>query len=868
MMIGAGGMGEVYRARDTKLGRDVAIKILTADFTADPERRARFAREARLLATLNHPHIGAIYGLEESAGIAALVLEFVDGPTLANRLEHGPLPIVEALAIARQIAEALEAAHEQGIVHRDLKPANIILQGGGGGTAGPVRAKVLDFGLAKSTAMNLAADLTRESSLAGTEDGRILGTPAYMSPEQARGAPVDKRTDIWAFGCVLFEMLSGRRAFEGNTGADTLARVLEREPDWTALPGATPDAIRTLLRRCFVKDPARRPRDIGDLRLELEEPATLVPSAAGPTRSQKARHSLSFVVIALVAVVAAALGWGVLQRRTASSPSSELVEFAIFPPEKESFSGTSPQFAISPDGRQVTFVASASTGTILWLRSLSTVDARVVAGTEGARNPFWSPDSQSIAYFANGRLKTVRVSGGSPIDVCPVGRTDGASASTGAWRGDVIIFSTSGMGLRQVSSKGGKPTSVTTLDQPGQSHRYPSFLPDGSHFLYLASQDTHELRVGSLASSSSEPLGTFESHASYGAGHILFVRGGNLMAQAFDADTRRVNGAALPLGVQAGVDPPWARGMFSVSDSGRIVYRREARTPSQLTWLDRNGRVVGTLGEPGVFFNVDLSPDGKRVAISQLTQQAGDKADFDIGVMDVATGRMTRLTDDPAWEFDPAWSPDGNRVAFNSNRPDPSTNSWALYTRAADGSGEDVAVVKVDAASFSSPDWSSTNILAYDGGSSSNDIWTLSMKGSGEPMPFIRSKMEERHPAFSPDGRWVAYHSNASGRLEVYVRPFPQVEPVYPVSRSGGAYPHWSDDGKELFFVSPDGSMMVSSSDTVPGFVAVVPQRLFATPIRGGNNHPYAVAGDGRFLIPIPTNPPLRVILNGPATRR
>ena len=266
-----------------------------------------------------------------------------------------------------------------------------------------------------------------------------------------------------------------------------------------------------------------------------------------------------------------------------------------------------------------------------------------------------------------------------------------------------------------------------------------------------------------------------------------------------------------------------------------------------------------------------LSPDGKRVAISQLTQQAGDKADFDIGVMDVATGRMTRLTDDPAGDFDPAWSPDGDRIAFNSDRSDPSTNRWALYTRAADGSGEDVAVVKVDGASFSVADWSSTNILAYEGVSSgSSDIWTLSMKGSGEPTPFMRSKTEEGHPAFSPDGRWVAYHSNASGRLEVYVRPFPQVEPVHPVSRSGGAYPHWSDDGKELFFVSPDGSMMVSSSDTVPGFVAAVPQRLFATPMRSrpGNNHPYAVAGDGRFLIPIPTNPPLRVILNWLATRR
>ena len=418
--LGAGGMGEVYRARDSKLGRDVAIKILPAFFSADPERRARFAREARLLATLNHPHIGAIYGLEETDGATALVLELIEGPTLADRLGRGSLALSEALAIARQVAEALEAAHEHRIIHRDLKPANVVLQG----QRADVRVKVLDFGLAKFVHSHEDQAATA-TAMARTEDGRILGTPAYMSPEQARGEAVDRRTDIWAFGCVLFEMLSGRRAFEGQTIPDTLAHVLERDPDWSALPATTPTALRSLLERCLRKEPRKRLHDIADARIELEErmlPGGSSASALAAPVERDGRKRLAWGVGAILAMVAVAATTLPYWRNTPGG-GPELIVFPIAPAENSRFIGTSPEFAISPNGRQVAFVASSNRGSKLWVRSIDAVEIRPLDGTDGARNPFWSPDSQSVGYFAGDKLKIIRVNGGSPVDLSPVGNT-------------------------------------------------------------------------------------------------------------------------------------------------------------------------------------------------------------------------------------------------------------------------------------------------------------------------------------------------------------------------------------------------------------------------------------------------------------
>jgi eukaryotic-like serine/threonine-protein kinase len=859
--LGAGGMGEVYRARDSKLGRDVAIKILPSHFTADLERRARFAREARLLATLNHPHIGAIYGLEETDGVTALVLELVEGPTLADRLSRGPMPIADVLATARQIAEALDAAHAKGIVHRDLKPANVVLQSATDASSSDGRAKVLDFGLAKTFAARLGYDVTQQpsTSLDGTAEGRILGTPAYMSPEQARGQAVDKRTDIWAFGCVLFEMLAGRRAFDGETLTDTFARILDHEPDWAALPAETPASIRRLLERCLRKDPRKRLHDIADALIEIDDgtqPFDADAAIAAPVATRWGREPLAWIVAAALAL---ALGVMALNGRGVRAVPPELVEFPIAAPDGSPFAGRAPQFSISPDGRHVAFVATSKEGPTLWVRSLSTIDSRELPGTQGAESPFWKPDSQAIGFFSRGELKTIQLNGGQPVTQC---RGNGR----GTWsRKDVIVFGQGSLGqpLQQVIADRRNPTPLTVAPNRGRTYTSPFFLPDGEHFLYLAETgDKYELRVATLTSPDTVALGVLESNATYAAGHLFFVRSGNLMAWRFDAEARETKGDPLHLGVQAGIDPPRQQGMFSVSDSGRLVYSSIGRTPRQLTWLDRGGRPVGTIGRPGVFLNLDLSPDGRRVAFNQVTESPGT----DISVMNLGTGTGILLTVDPGFDTDPAWSPDGGHIVFNSDR----LGGWSLFMRASDGSGADVPLVKSDTGrSAYLADWSPDNIIftnvSRDHSASREDLWILPMSGNGTMSAFTNTKGNERNGAFSTDGRWVAYQSDATGLNEVYVRPFPNKDPELPISREGGQFPRWREDGKELFFVSPDGTMMAARIDTTGGFSAGAPQPLFPTQLEAGSNRPYAVAKDGgRFLIPLPINPnpPLRVVMD------
>ena len=680
--LGMGGMGEVYRARDTKLGRDVAIKILPSRFTADPERRARFAREARLLATLNHPHIGAIYGLEESDGLTALVLELVEGPTLAERLERGPLPIADALTIARQIAEALDAAHEKGIVHRDLKPGNIVLQSSANAAGVPsseTRAKVLDFGLAKTWAVGLEGDLTQRppGSLDGTEEGRILGTPAYMSPEQARGQAVDKRTDIWAFGCVLYEMLTGRRAFDGATISDTFVSILEREPHWGALPAETPMSVRGLLQRCLRKDPRHRLHDIADARIELDDGSKPLASigsttSATPAKSGRGRDRLGWIVAAVLA--AALVGTILLNHRNVASAAPEHVEFPILPPEGSSFTTLAVDFDVSPDGRHVAFIANSKAGSSLCVRSLAAVDARPIRGTDGARNPFWSPDSQSIGFFAGNQLKTVKASGGAAVVPLPwpVSMPENweslGLAPAGTWNSqDIVVFGPSSDGnLYQIDVKrGGMATPVTAPVTTRQTslHRRPSFLPDGQRFLYVAGLGTkNELRVGSLTTPDTVVIGTFESPVAYAAGHLFFTRGGNVMAQSFNEETLRLEGDPVPLRAQVRTDMPGNRG-FSVSTNGRFVFLPAPKTEPQLTWVDRSGRPVGTVGAPGFSGgNLDVSPDGQQLVFSKLAGEPNN----DIWLIELATGRATPLTDDHAGDYDPTWSPDGKYIVFNS----------------------------------------------------------------------------------------------------------------------------------------------------------------------------------------------------------
>ena len=868
--LGAGGMGEVYRARDSKLGRDVAIKILPAHFTADAERRARFAREARTLATLNHPHIGAIYGLEESDGIAALVLELVEGPTLADRLERAPLPLAVALAIARQIIEALEAAHEKGIVHRDLKPANIVLQGAPDRLSSDVRVKVLDFGLAKSMAPDVGADPTLPAgSFDGTADGRILGTPVYMSPEQARGQTVDKRTDIWAFGCILFEMLTGRRAFEGETISDTFVCILERDPDWDVLPRETPAAVRTLLRRCLRKDPQKRLHDIADAILEIDDATTNAPGttgAGGIASSGRLRSRAAVLPWLTATVLAAALAWvGSLYYRAARALPTEPAQLAIHPPEGVEFPAP-PNFALSPDGRHLAFAPQLGDHRMLWVKSLVTGEAKVLPLTEVAAGPFWKPNSQEIGFFQNNQLMTVALSGGAPVVVADVGPFLFA-----AWnRADTILVSRGPLGIWKVRATGGTLEAATVLGTGDIGHRSGTFLPDGVHFLYTAQvgPERLELRVGSLESKEFvESLGPVESNAVYAGGYLFFVRGGhtgggNLTAQAFDPERRRPIGQPVALGLQACIDPLFQYGGFSVSaESNRLVYLPRG-TLFELTWRNREGTRVGTIGEPGRYFHVDLSPDDSSLAVARQTQEPGKRFQIDIWTIDLSPGGIfKRVTDDPAFEADPAWSGDGRQLAFNSNRPDRSPMKFALFVRPLNA-GADIAIAQPRTPPITSPDWSMDNkhIIYADGG----DLWTVSMAGDRKPSEFLKTKYQERQPTFSPDGRWIAYSSDSSGREEVYIRPFPRGETVHPVSRTGGWAPRWRHDGKELFFVGGGARLMAVNVDPAKGTTVGVPHELFRTGFRPENNRPFDVTRDGqRFVIPtIRPNDDVRVVLN------
>ena len=860
--LGVGGMGEVYRARDIKLGRDVALKILRPHFMEDPERLARFGREARLLATLSHPNVGAIYGLQDADGVTALVLELVEGPTLAERLARGPLELSATLSIARQIAEALDAAHEKGIIHRDLKPANTVLQESAG-SSGDVRVRVLDFGLAKMLVSGANRDDTQPPSGSpdGTADGRILGTPAYMSPEQARGLAVDKRTDIWAFGCVLFEMLAGRRAFDGDSVSDTLVSVLEREPDWALLPSDTPAAIVSLLERCLRKDPRRRLHDIADALIEIEDCAdrdNRKPDARQRRRTPAARTLLWMLAAAVALIAWVALGNG----SAGSSFTPDPVEVALNAPDGSRFAGM--QIAISPNGRHVAFIATSRIGSSLWIRSMNTFEPREIPDTTGARSPFWSPDSSTIGYFQDRTVKTVPVSGGSPFTVFTGAMLPGSHfGGAGTWNRDgVIVFGPLEDGtLYRVNATGGTATRVTPPETTARGHRWPWFFGDGQHFLYLAGDITFELRVGSLASpSSTEIIGAAESHAAYAAGYLFFVRGGNLMAQAFDAADRKPLGEPFDLGRRTGIEPHNQQGMFAVSAAGALVYRASARTKSQLTWFDRAGSARGTVGDVGVYYNLDLSADGRRVAVARMTD-VGGRNDFDIWTIEVATGIATRLTDDgPAWQFDPTWSPGGTRVAFNE-KPIPTKGWFGLSALASDGRDEvNRLVVPANGPSITAPDWAPSDIIVYDDGS---DLWTLAMSGDRKPTLFLDTKYNETHGALSPNGRWIAHQSNASGRLEVIVRPFPGKEPAHRISRDGGMYAAWRSDGRELFFLAPDGTMMAAGFDPGTGPVDAEPQKLFATPLPFGNNHPYAVAPDGqRFLFPRPFDQPPRLILD------
>jgi Tol biopolymer transport system component len=837
-------MGEVYRARDTRLKRDVAIKVLPDTFAHDADRLARLQREAELLATLNHPNIAGIYGFEESNGMRALVLELVEGPTLADRIARGAIPLDEALLVARQIADALEAAHEQSIIHRDLKPANIKLRPDG-------VVKVLDFGLAKlveapaaSSASGLSQSPTITTPAMMTGVGMILGTAAYMSPEQAKGRPADKRSDVWAFGCVLYEMLAGRRAFEGEDVSDTLAQVLKSEPQWMALPSAAQPALRRLLRRCLTKDRKQRLSELGTARMEIDDalhPSSDTIDVGGRTAANRGRERLAWTAAGVLLLATLALGAVVYMRRVSTGLAPELRVAITTPADSDVY-----RFALSPDGEKLVYAQAGA----LWLRSLaSEIPQRL---TEGGDFPFWSPDSQSIGFFHGGQLRRFDLSSGllQMLAKAPIG-------IGGTWSADGTILyvpSHSSPAWRISAGGGGAQPSKLATGQVG--HRFPRFLPDGRHFLYLAmgTVDVRGIYVGSLDSPETHRLFASETQAIFAPpDSILYQRQGALLAQRIDLRTFKLVGDAVPVAPRVAVIAGNYNAIaVTASATGRLAYR-----PSdgfhQLVWLDRKGQRLASLGDPDDLrpYNARLSPDGRALAVDRTTE-----GDVDVWVVDTERGTRRRLTHDPVREAAAAWSPDGHRIAFASER----SGVFAIHEMSVDGSGGETVL-----SSSSEPrlprDWSSDGrFLLFlqqspDGGD--ND-WVLPLAGDRRPMPIAETTVRAAQSRFSPDSRWIAYQSSETGRSEVYIRPFPGSGAALQVSTKGGSVPRWQRDDHALVYLDRNQVMSVpfALGSDVP--TAGEPIVLFQL----GARRLLDISPDGqRFLILEGTAPPTPITL-------
>jgi Tol biopolymer transport system component/tRNA A-37 threonylcarbamoyl transferase component Bud32 len=863
VQIGVGGMGEVYRARDENLGRDVAIKVLPEIVAHDADRRARFEREAKTLASLDHPNIATIHGLEKSEGTHALVMELVEGPTLADRLAQGPLPVSEALLIAKQIAEALEAAHEQGIVHRDLKPANVKVRPDG-------TVKVLDFGLAK--AMEPAAvslSVTQSPTIttpAMTQMGVILGTAAYMSPEQARGSVVDRRADVWAFGVVLYEMLTGQRLFSGPTVGDTLAQVLEREPDLSRLPTTTPVAIKRLVRRCLVKSRKERLQHIGDARVEINEALTApsleaITAGTMPPKVAGWRRTLPWVAAVITtAVVAGVIGWRAQPEPPARTPARFTI--GTLPPGFL-LVGQYPEVAISRDGTRIVYGSgnTAPPQRLLYLRQVDQLEATSIRGTEGGSYPVFSPDGESIAFYdeANAALKRVPVLGGRAISVIRLGgRLTGVSWASD----DMIIFGTDeSHGLRRVAAGGGVSQALTTVGQDDTEtlHNWPHALPGGREVLFTVLKRSQKSGT-SIVESARIALVSIEtrqvtdllagSHPQYSpTGHIVYSAEGTLWAVAFDRDRLALEGD--PIQVVQNVQPKASDGAnFSVSANGSLVYvsMPGVGLDRTLVWVDRSGREVLLPLPPAEYQYPRLSPDGTRVVVNIGASTRGD-----LWVYDVERGTPLRLTTSPTVVEHPFWTTDGERVVFGTSF---GPEHW-LFSTAADGTGGVERLSSVEGTDFADPQgWSAdgkTLVFGYGPGDRSNNfgLGVLSMEGNHAWKPLVQTAASEHTASLSPGSKWIAYVSNETGRSEIYVERFPGLGARRTVSADGGDDPMWSPTGRELFYRRlSDSAMMTVPIITEPTFTAGPPKVLFKGRYFDGGGHHYDVARDGqRFLM-------------------
>jgi eukaryotic-like serine/threonine-protein kinase len=856
-LIDVGGMGEVYRARDMRLGRDVAIKILPRDVTADPERLARFEREARLLAALNHPHIAAIYGVAEDDDVRGLVLELVDGQTLARRLKGGALAVDEALRIARQIAEALEAAHEKGVVHRDLKPANIVITPQGA-------VKVVDFGLGKAIGRaGTGSDLQPLAGphSGGTIPGVILGTATYMSPEQARGLAVDTRADIWAFGCVLYEMLTGVNPFDAETAADAVARLLDREPDWDALPAHLPAAIRRLVQRCLNKRAADRLHAIADARLEIVDALTQpepIERRAAPEATTNRWLSIAATACAILAAATIALAVRVVTMRV-TTVDDRVARLSVLPPPDTTFSRDF--LALSPDGRFVAFVATSSDGrSLLWIRALDALSARPLPGTDEARYPFWSPDSRFIAFFSQHSLKKIQPGGGPAQVIC-----DASYGFGGSWNRDgVIVFAPdAALPLYRVSANGGAVSPVTTLDasHDESSQHSPTFLPDGTHFLYVSSRPKRWISVGALDSSTTRRLIDADSPALYApassrgsAGYLVYVRDGALLAQPFDADRLEITGDTVPVAdanVQAMVGIG-AAAPFSVTGAGVLAYRSFG-ADTQLTWFDRSGKRLADVGAPERYNAVELAPDGTRIAVERIEPRGNDPS---IWLRDADGYSPTGLTFTSGDH--PRWSPDGRFVTFNRDN--------GVLRKSTDGQGSEQELYHPPAGTYvgAVSDWSPDgHLLAIrqgpEGrGSGFGSLFLLPLTPGATPAPIPQTQSRGQNARFSPDGRWLAYTSDESGIPEVYVQPLPSTGAKWLISRGGGIRPRWRSDGKEIFYIASTsvngaGKLMAVAIDPQLSLRVGAPTPLLDIQFlpRNANDYPYSVSRDGQRILAV-----------------
>jgi len=848
--LGAGGMGEVYRARDTRLDRTVAVKILPFHLSESPEARQRFDREARTISSVNHPNICTLFDVGHQDGIDYLVMEFLDGETLAERLRKGPLPLDLVLRYGIEICEGLEKAHRSGVVHRDLKPGNIMLTKSG--------AKLMDFGLAKAgvagpstAASGLTATLTTPpGSHPLTAQGSVVGTFQYMAPEQVEGIEADARSDIFAFGSVLYEMLTGKRAFEGKTAASAMAAVLERDPAPISLvQPMTPPALERLVKTCLAKDPDERWQTAHDLKLQLRsiaEGGSQAGAAAPAVPQRKSGTAWAWTLAAILAVVATG---ALVTAYLASQRQLPVLRVEINPPERIQFNlagDNAGPAMISPDGHYLVFSGNGASGTQLYLRSLDALSSQPLPGTEGGMFPFWSPDSRSIAFFTTEKLKRIEAGGGTPVTIC-----DSTLGRGGSWNqdGTIVAAMSYNAGISRVPASGGAPTSITQVDNVTySSHRWPWFLPDGKHFLYVAinhnspaSPDTGVF-FASIDGKENRLLFHTLSNAIYVSGYLLFQRENSLVAQPFDASSGKFTGEPETLSENVQYDSGLWRANLSASANGMLVYASGATAGTQrLTWFDRTGKVLGTVGEQGGFYDLDLSPDEKKLAVTVANTSTAT-----IWIHDLGSKLRTRLTFSGGVHRNPIWSPDGRDVAFTSNQQS------AISIKTIGGTAPERTLLSSPSSSYQGiTDWSRDGrYLMYEQGPGVNEqLWVVPMFGDSKPFPYTKSSMQERGGVFSPDGRWVAYMSNETGRPEIYVAPFPWTGAKWQVSNGGGADARWRADGKELYYFDFSGIAAVEVDGTSSAFKVGNNKPLFRLPVRGLSRE-YAPSRDGqRFIV-------------------